>query len=109
MTTTNPLIEWVHKNAHRGRWTLDEFTRGGDSYLVARCSGAKPAPSLFTAREAEVLAHAAQGETNKVIAYELGIAASTVRVLLHRAAGKLGVRGRAHAIRQFEALKLTTP
>jgi len=107
MTATNPLIEWVHKNAHRGRWTLDEFSRGGESYLVARCSAPSPGPqpSRFTARELEVLTHAAQGLTNKVIAYELGIAASTVRVLLHRVAGKLGVRGRAAAIRHYEASK----
>lgn len=34
------------------------------------------------------------GHSNKLIAYELGIAASTVGVLLGRAASRLGVRTR---------------
>jgi DNA-binding NarL/FixJ family response regulator len=38
------------------------------------------------------------GSHNKAIAFELGIAHSTVRVLLARAAAKLGVRSRTEVL-----------
>jgi DNA-binding CsgD family transcriptional regulator len=43
------------------------------------------------------------GHTNKVIAYELGLSASTVRVLLTRASRKLGVSGRQRLIERYRA------
>lgn len=52
-------------------------------------------------REEQVLAHAALGHSNKLIAYELGLAHSTVRVLLARASAKLGARGREATLREF--------
>jgi DNA-binding CsgD family transcriptional regulator len=48
-----------------------------------------------------VLQCAKLGHHNKLIAYELGIADSTVRVLITRAARKLGVRGREDLLRAF--------
>ncbi len=79
-----------------GRWSLvDKFDVDGKRYVLARRNEANVAGlELLTARERAVAGHAALGHTNKVIAYELGIAHSTVRVLLRRAASKLGVRGR---------------
>jgi DNA-binding NarL/FixJ family response regulator len=41
-----------------------------------------------------VVVHAALGFTNKQIAYALGISNSTVRVLMARAAARIGVRTR---------------
>jgi DNA-binding NarL/FixJ family response regulator len=49
------------------------------------------------------MTHAHLGHSNKVIAYELGLAASTVRVLVHRAARKLGANTREEAIASFDA------
>jgi DNA-binding CsgD family transcriptional regulator len=49
---------------------------------------------LLSAREREVVEHALSGIETKVIAYDLGLAHSTVRVLLARAAAKLGVNSR---------------
>jgi DNA-binding CsgD family transcriptional regulator len=79
-----------------GTWNLvDEFNHRGERYMVVRRS------EVLSVREAEVLSRAAEGETNKEIAYALGLAYSTVRVLLHRAGRKLGVRSRAETIRHF--------
>ncbi|MEO6095410.1 MAG: helix-turn-helix transcriptional regulator [Fibrobacteria bacterium] len=59
---------------------------------AASCENA-PAPAgleLLSPRERQVAALAELGRSNKVIAYELGLGHSTVRVLLARAAGKPG-------------------
>jgi DNA-binding NarL/FixJ family response regulator len=56
----------------------------------------------LTPREAEVVALLRRGHSNKVIAFELGLAWSTVRVLVQRITRKLGVRTRL----ELEALFL---
>ena len=50
----------------------------------------------------------ALGHSNKVISYELGLAWSTVRVLVHRAARKLGVGTRKELERTAAALQETS-
>lgn len=78
------------------RWTLVEsFESDGRRYIVARENQAE-APDLvsFTDRERQVVVHAALGQTNKEIAYMLGISHATVRVLVARAARRLGLRTR---------------
>jgi DNA-binding NarL/FixJ family response regulator len=69
------------------RWrVLDRFDHDGHRYALVVLedrSARKLSP-----REAEVLARAAAGQTNKEISYELGLAWSTVRVLVHRARRK---------------------
>lgn len=75
------------------------------AYRVRRRVVTPPQPQgQLSARELEVLGRAARGDRNKVIAFDLGLAHSTVRVLLHRAAAKLGARTRVDAIRRFAAL-----
>jgi DNA-binding CsgD family transcriptional regulator len=77
-------------------WTLvDHFERDGRRYLLAmdnrsRCSGIE----LWSEREREVVQRALLGLHNKAIAYALGLAPSTVRVLIARAAAKVGARSR---------------
>ena len=86
------------------RWSLlDRVEFDGRRYIVARENppGA-PGPEALSARERQVLAYAKLGHHNKLIAYELGIAYSTVRVLLARAAAKLGVRKRRELLRVFD-------
>jgi DNA-binding NarL/FixJ family response regulator len=73
------------------RWSLlDRFERDGRTYVVA----ARSAFRQLTPREAEIVRLVGLGHTNKVIAYDLGLAWSTVRVLVHRAARKLRARTR---------------
>lgn len=88
-----------------GTWTLiDTFDSDGRRYVVAhrneRSAAASP-PSLgrnLTPRELDVLARLAEGYSNKLIAYELGLTLSTVATLLKRAADKLGASSRAELI-----------
>ncbi|HEY2410161.1 MAG TPA: LuxR C-terminal-related transcriptional regulator [Polyangiaceae bacterium] len=78
------------------RWTLiDSFEENGRRYVVARENQADTRGfSTLTDRERQVVVHAALGLSNKQIAYALGISDATVRVLMARAAGRLGVRTR---------------
>ncbi len=54
-------------------------------------------PDGLTPREAEVLAMAAAGSPNKLIAGELELSEHTVKLYMHRIIGKLGVRNRTEA------------
>ncbi len=78
------------------RWTLVErFEENGRRYVVARENQARATGlDMLTDRERQVVLQAALGFTNKQIAYALGISDSTVRVLMARAAGRMGVRTR---------------
>ena len=55
----------------------------------------------LTEREHQVAALALSGQHNKLIAYNLGISHSTVRVLMARAARKMGARSRDELIRLY--------
>jgi DNA-binding CsgD family transcriptional regulator len=63
-----------------GRWSLiDHVDSDGRRFIVAHRNDARvPDMRGFTLRERQVLAYAALGHSNKVIAYELGLSASTV-------------------------------
>ncbi len=86
------------------RWSLvDRVELDGRRYVLARENGPRAhGPEALSARERQVLAYAKLGHHNKLIAYELGIADSTVRVLLARASNKLGVKTRDELLRSFE-------
>lgn len=75
-----------------GRWSLmDSFESDGRRYLVAHPNSPRPgATGLLTLRERQVLDFLAVGHANKLIAYELGISASSVATHVQRAAKKLG-------------------
>ncbi len=68
------------------------------------CASACTNPSRgeLSPRERQVLERAILGSENKVIAYDLGLADSTVRVLMRRAAIKLGARTRAGALEAYQ-------
>jgi DNA-binding CsgD family transcriptional regulator len=87
------------------RWTLvGVYERDGKSFLVARYNDVRvPRPASLSPRERQALAVGLLSESNKAIAYKLGISASTVGVLLHRAAQKLGCRTRVELMGSFRA------
>jgi DNA-binding CsgD family transcriptional regulator len=87
------------------RWTLlGVYQRDGKRFLVARYNDVEvPRPAVLSPRERQALVVGLLSESNKVIAYKLGISASTVGVLLHRAARKLGCSSRIELMRSFRA------
>jgi DNA-binding CsgD family transcriptional regulator len=95
----------------QARWSLvDRFESDGKRYVVARENEPQPRGlGGLSMRERQVVAYAALGHDNKVIAYDLGIAHSTVRVLLSRAASKLGVSSRQDLIHAYRSSQSTAP
>lgn len=88
------------------RWTLvDRFERDGRRYLVAypNAPDARHRLPSLSARERTVAAAAALGHSNKVVAYELDLAVSTVATMLSRAMKKLGVASRLELVRVFRS------
>lgn len=86
-----------------GRWTLvDKIERDGRRYVIARENiPAARGPEALSERERQVTALAALGRHNKLIAYELGLAPATVRVLLARACAKTGAKSRIELIERY--------
>jgi DNA-binding NarL/FixJ family response regulator len=66
-----------------------------------------PTANRLTPRQTTVLAHLHQGKANKVIAYELGMSESTVKVHIRNIMRKTGATNRTQAVynsRQFDNL-----
>lgn len=81
------------------RWTLVDHYESGKRHVLARENAPKPlCPPHLSPREQQVVALATLGRSNKLIAYELGLAYSTVRVLMARACLKIGVKTRTELI-----------
>jgi DNA-binding CsgD family transcriptional regulator len=82
------------------RWTLlDAFTADGKRFVVARENlAAVSGLALLSERERQVVAALSVGQSTKEVAYDLGISASTARVLLSRALAKLGIGSRRELI-----------
>ncbi|MEO8875687.1 MAG: LuxR C-terminal-related transcriptional regulator, partial [Polyangiaceae bacterium] len=97
------LADWRGLTA--ARWSLvEQVEHDGQRFVLARRNDVDaPGPTALSARECQVVAHAALAKTNKIIAYELGISPSTVGVLMSRVMRKLGVRTRAAAIAAWRA------
>ena len=94
----------------KSEWSLvDWFDSDGKRYLLAQ-DNRVPSPAAavtskerkrLSDRERQIVACAAMGHSNKLIAYDLGLSTGTVSVLLRRAATKLGVGSRVALIRSF--------
>jgi DNA-binding NarL/FixJ family response regulator len=62
--------------------------------ILSTASGARPLHSIFTAREADVVEALRQGKANKIIAYELNLCESTVKVHIRSIMRKLKATNR---------------
>lgn len=91
-----------------GRWTLvDQFDSDGRRYWVAHPNSPRaPDPRRLTLRERQIAAFAAMGQSQKEIAYSLGVTLGTVGNHLSRAMQKLGVGSRVELVRYFFQLWL---
>ena len=87
----------------RGEWSLvDWVDHDGKRFILAQENTIPRAErKALSPREQQVVACAAMGHSNKLIAYDLGLSTGTVSVILARAAKKLGVSGRVALIRTF--------
>lgn len=85
----------------RGRWSLvDHFDTDGQRFLIARRNDPKASPlGDLNEHEAQVVRLAALGHSNKLIAYALGVATTTVSSRLGKAMRKLGIASRVELIR----------
>jgi len=86
------------------RWTLvDQFESDGRHFVVAHVVEQDLQERALSPRERRVVEYVAAGWAYKRIAYRLGLSHGAVTSYAHRAAEKLGVRGRvalAHAFRR---------
>ena len=87
----------------KGEWSLvDWYDHDGKRFLLAQENRVPSRTKrMLTKREEQVVACAAMGHGNKLIAYDLGISPGSVAVLLGRAARKLGVSGRVGLVQAF--------
>lgn len=91
--------EW--RGSIAARWTLVAvYERDGEQFLIARRKEISEfARNVLASRELQAICLLGRGLTNKEVAFEMGVSASTIGVLLWRAAIKLGTRGRRELIR----------
>ena len=84
----------------RGRWSVfDQVDTDGRRYVVAFENDPDAAgPRRLSRRQRQVATYAAQGHTNKVIAYELGITTTTVATHLRGALSKLRLSRRTDLV-----------
>ena len=90
-----------------GEWSIvDEFDADGRRYVVVRRTEprGRAADRALTFRERQAARLAGSGHANKLIAYEMGLAESTVAEHLKRAARKLGCRSRVDLVRVVAAV-----
>lgn len=96
----------------RARWSLvDAFESDGKRWVVAHSNPMRSAgPESFSDREREIVALLSVGHTAKLVAYELGLSPSTVRVHLTNASRKVDARSREDLIAKYRAwLTAATP
>jgi len=92
----------------RAPWTItQEFLHGGYRYRLIRRQLTARAGFHLTPRENEALSHLREGVSNREIARRLGVAPSTVGVLLFRASAKFRVTTREALIAAYESFQST--
>ena len=94
-----------------GRWSVvDHIDTDGKHYMLLFDNDPEAAgPRALTRRERQVATYAAQGHTNKAIAYELGLSVSTVATHLRSALAKLGLSHRTDLVWLYGRLRKSAP
>ncbi len=94
----------------QGRWSMVEwFDTDRRRYILAVPNAPRVLdPRGLTKRESQVVAHAAMGETNKLIAYRLGISGSRISSALRSAMRKLDVKTQPQLVQKLHALQAQT-
>lgn len=93
-----------------GRWSVvDWFDTDGRRFVLGRPN----APKVFDPRglneqECQVVTYVLLGDTNKLIAYRLGLSQGRVSALLRSAMHKLGAKSRAQLIQKLGPLGMPT-
>jgi DNA-binding CsgD family transcriptional regulator len=104
-----PPLSKVTELLRRAHWmVVESYEVDGVRHLVAR-EETIDGVALLTDRERQAAACLAMGPSTKETAYALGITDVTVRVLLGRAAMKLGVRSRRELVEHPEVSALRPP
>jgi len=93
-----------------GRWSLVDWFDTDDRRFVLAVPNPPEVrdPRGLSEQESQVATYAALGETNKLIAYRLGLSQSRVSVLLKSAMHKLGARSKAELVRKLQPLGAST-
>ena len=88
----------------RGRWsTVDWFDSDRRRFVLAMPNGPKVSdPRGLTEREMQVVTYVLSGQSNKLIAYNLGLSKGRVSALLRSAMRKMDVQTRAQLVRKLQ-------
>jgi len=88
-----------------GRWSIvDRFDHDGRRFLIAHENDPEASgPRALSRRERQVVTRVGMGHSNKLIAYELGLATGAVSAYLHAAMTKLGLGSRIDIARVSRA------
>jgi DNA-binding CsgD family transcriptional regulator len=91
----------------RGRWSMVDWFDSDGRRLVLAIPNSPDLndPRGLSARESQVVTYAAYGDTNKIIAYRLGLSRSRVSLLLRSAMEKLGIRTRVQLVQRMRAFQ----
>jgi DNA-binding NarL/FixJ family response regulator len=81
---------------------VDRLDRDRRRYVLVRENADRA--RAMTERERQIVERASRGDSNKAIAFDLGIATSTVSTHLSHAAAKLGLDSRNAVIQTYSAL-----
>ena len=94
----------------RGRWSVvDWFDSDGRRFVLARPNPPKVFdPRGLSAQECQVVTYVLLGDTNKLIAYRLGLSQGRVSVLLKSAMHKLGAKSKAQLVQKLGPLGVPT-
>jgi DNA-binding CsgD family transcriptional regulator len=108
ITSDVPRRDWelLRKSYMRDFQILSHFVHGK---VVELHHGLAPPHKALSPRERECLHWAAQGQTNKAIANQLGISERVVRAYFESARHKLGCLNRGHVLARAVSLRIIGP